>query len=228
MSRSPQDSLHTAAFVTPAGADWLASASASPRGVQALWAAAPTAPVTLPCGTAFDVISMDALFGRRVVGRLWTDGPGTGPVAAQGGRVMLFATPGTAQRLPALLGWEEWGAAAPPLLCYGRGDAVTVPPLFPPDPGPQEAAPLEGDPQEADAMKPGARESRAPESAVRESGVRESAPMPSPRWLVAPDVRSPWLPGPEVLLWACVRAARTAGSDLVSTAVTSAPAAFPG
>ncbi|WP_413809300.1 bifunctional DNA primase/polymerase [Streptomyces sp. OE57] len=223
MSRSPQDSLHTAAFVTPAGADWLASASASPRGVQALWATAPTAPVTLPCGTAFDVISMDALFGRRVVGRLWTDGPGTGPVAAQGGRVMLFATPGTAQRLPALLGWEEWGAAAPPLLCYGRGDAVTVPPLFPPDPGPQEAAPLEDDPQEADAGKPGAPDSRAPES-----GTRESAPMPSPRWLVAPDVRSPWLPGPEVLLWACVRAARTAGGDLVSMAVTSAPAAFPG
>ncbi|WP_413101410.1 bifunctional DNA primase/polymerase [Streptomyces sp. Inha503] len=234
MSRSPQDSLHTAAFVTPAGADWLASASASPRGVQALWATAPTAPVTLPCGTAFDVISMDALFGRRVVGRLWTDGPGTGPVAAQGGRVMLFATPGTAQRLPALLGWEEWGAAAPPLLCYGRGDAVTVPPLFPPDPGPQEAAPLEGDPlegdprlecdpPEADAGKPGAPESRGPES-----GTRESAPMPSPRWLVAPDVRSPWLPGPEVLLWACVRAARTAGGDLASTAVTSAPAAFPG
>ncbi|MBP8537248.1 bifunctional DNA primase/polymerase [Streptomyces sp. MK37H] len=223
MSRSPQDSLHTAAFVTPAGADWLASASASPRGVQALWAAAPTAPVTLPCGTAFDVISMDALFGRRVVSRLWTDGPGTGPVAAQGGRVMLFATPGTAQRLPALLGWEEWGAAAPPLLCYGRGDAVTVPPLFPPDPGPQEAAPLERDTPESGARKPGARESRA-----AESGTRESTPMPSPRWLVAPDVRGPWLPGPEVLLWACVRAARAAGGDLVSTAVTSAPAAFPG
>ncbi|MGW7695844.1 bifunctional DNA primase/polymerase [Streptomyces asiaticus] len=227
MSRSPQDSLHTAAFVTPAGADWLASASASPRGVQALWAAAPTAPVTLPCGTAFDVISMDALFGRRVVGRLWTDGPGTGPVAAQGGRVMLFATPGTAQRLPALLGWEEWGAAAPPLLCYGRGDAVTVPPLFPPDPGPQEAAPLERDAPESGA-RPGARKPLATESRAAESGTRESTPMPSPRWLVAPDVRSPWLPGPEVLLWACVRAARATGGDLVSTAVTSAPAAFPG
>ncbi|AEM87475.1 bifunctional DNA primase/polymerase [Streptomyces violaceusniger] len=213
MTRTPQDALHTAAYVTPAGADWLASASASPRGVQALWAAAPTAAVTLPCGTAFDVISMDALFGRRVVGRLWTDGPGTGPVAARGGRVMLFATPGTAQRLPALLGWEEWGATAPPLLCYGRGDAVTVPPLFPPDPDPPEAASLE---------------SGAPESGALECGARESAPVPSPRWLVAPDVRKPWLPGPEVLLWACVRAARAVGCDLVGTAVTSTPAVFPG
>ncbi|GLV78055.1 bifunctional DNA primase/polymerase [Streptomyces hygroscopicus] len=213
MSRPPQDSLHTAAFVTPAGADWLASASASPHGVQALWAQSPTAAVTLPCGTAFDVISMDALFGRQVVSRLWSDGPGTGPVAAQGGRVMLFAVPGAAQRLPALLGWEEWGAAAPPLLCYGRGDAVTVPPLFPPDPGPPP---------------PGAAEHAAPESAARESTARESAPAPSPRWLVAPDVRAPWLPGPEVLLWACVRAARATGDNLGGTAVTSAPAMFPG
>ncbi|WP_458086407.1 bifunctional DNA primase/polymerase [Streptomyces malaysiensis] len=258
MSRTPQDSLHAAVFVTPAGADWLASASASPRGVQALWAGAPTAPVTLPCGTAFDVISMDALFGRRVVGRLWTDGPGTGPVAAQGGRVMLFATPGTAQRLPALLGWEEWRAAAPPLLCYGRGDAVTVPPLFPPDPDPPATAPLEQDALEHSAQEPGAREPGTPESGVPEpgavesgavesstpessaaepgvpepgvpepGGTRESTPAPSPRWLVAPDVRNPWLPGPEVLLWACVRAARTAGNDLVGTAVTSAPAVFP-
>ncbi|MCG0291092.1 bifunctional DNA primase/polymerase [Streptomyces sp. PSAA01] len=218
MTRTPQDALHTAAYVTPAGADWLASASASPRGVQALWAAAPTAAVTLPCGTAFDVISMDTLFGRRVVGRLWTDGPGTGPVAARCGRVMLFATPGTAQRLPALLGWEEWGATAPPLLCYGRGDAVTVPPLFPPDPDQPEAAPLEHE----------ARGTGAPETGARESGGREPTPVPSPRWLVAPDVRKPWLPGPEVLLWACVRAARAAGDDLVGTAVTSTPAVFPG
>src|SRR5258705_406269 len=30
------------------------------------------------------------------------------------------------------------------------------------------------------------------------------------RWVVAPDTRHPWLPGADVLLWACVRAARTA------------------
>ncbi|WP_435243650.1 bifunctional DNA primase/polymerase [Streptomyces cucumeris] len=198
MSRWPREIQHTAAFVTPAGADWLASASHSPRDVHALWARHPAASVALPCGTAFDVVSMDALFGRRVVSRLWTDGPGTGPVAAQGGRVMLFATPGAAQRLPALLGWEEWGAAAPPLLCYGWGDAVTVPPLFPPDPPATES--------------PG-----------------DTAAAPSPRWLVAPDVRNPWLPGPEVLLWACVRAARAGGADLTATTpVTSAPAVFPG
>ncbi len=87
--------------------------------------------------------------------------------------------PGTAQRLPSLLGWEEWGThpgehsrtgSVPPLLCHGKGDAVTVPAL-----------------------------------------VGGAAPAPfDARWLVAPDTRRPWLPGAEILLWAAVRAARTA------------------
>lgn len=171
----------TAAYVTPAGADWLASASAFPRSVHALWSVRPGAPSVLPCGTAFDVVSVGTLFGRRMLDRLWTAGPGTGPVALHGGRMLLFAKPGTAQRLPALLRWREWrgsggGAGAgraeetiPPLLCYGLGDAVTVPP---PVPG-------------------------------------ENCPAGT-RWLVAPDVRHPWLPGADALLWACVRAARDA------------------
>ncbi|PAX83886.1 hypothetical protein CLM81_19760, partial [Streptomyces albidoflavus] len=59
--------------------------------------------------------------------RLWEEGPGSGPAAVQRGRLLLFAAPGTAQRLPALLRWEECGSAVPPLLCHGSGDAVTVP-----------------------------------------------------------------------------------------------------
>ncbi|MBB5935129.1 hypothetical protein FHS42_002179 [Streptomyces zagrosensis] len=121
-------------MVTSAGADWLASASAFPRSVHALWSARPTAPSVLPCGTAFDVVSAPALFGCRMVDRLWSDGPGSGPVAVQRGRVLMFTRPGVAQRLPALLSWEEWGAGVPPLLCHGVGDAVTIPPLRAPEP----------------------------------------------------------------------------------------------
>ncbi|NWF31261.1 bifunctional DNA primase/polymerase [Streptomyces sp. PKU-EA00015] len=152
--------------VTPPGAGWLASAQAHPRSALAQWEDRPTAPAVLPCGTVFDVVNVPTVFGRRMLGRLWDEGPGSGPVAMHRGRMMLFAAPGTAQRLPSLLDWEEWGEAVPPLICHGIGDAVTVPPLTPSD-------------------------------------------TPSaPRWLVAPDTRRPWLPGPEVLLWACVRAAR--------------------
>ncbi|WP_437019315.1 bifunctional DNA primase/polymerase [Streptomyces sp. enrichment culture] len=167
--------------VTTDGAAWLASAGTHPRSTLAFWEEQPDAPVVLPCGSAFDVVSAPAVFGRRMLDRLWEEGPGSGPVAEFRGRTLLFSAPGTAQRLPSLLEWEEWGArgrgggradAVPPLLCHGTGDAVTVPPLH---------------------------------GAGSPSGSGSGS-----RWLVAPDTRHPWLPGPEVLLWAAVRAARTA------------------
>ncbi|MFC8368526.1 MULTISPECIES: bifunctional DNA primase/polymerase [unclassified Streptomyces] len=157
--------------VTPDGAAWLASAGTYPRSTLSHWGERPDAPVVLPCGVVFDVVSVPAIFGRRMLDRMWDEGPGSGPVAEFRGRTLLFAAPGTAQRLPALMEWEEWGAhgtrtdGVPPLLCHGPGDAVTVP---------------------------------AP------------TPRSGSRWLVAPDTRHPWLPGPEVLLWAAVRAARAA------------------
>ncbi|GHD89477.1 bifunctional DNA primase/polymerase [Streptomyces naganishii] len=165
------------ASVTADGAAWLASAGTYPRSTLALWRERPDAPVVLPCGTAFDVVNAPAMFGRRMLDRLWAEGPGSGPVAVHRGRMLLFTAPGTAHRLPSLLEWEEWGArgreagggraaSVPPLLCHGTGDAVTVP---------------------APAGQPSAS-----------------------RWLVAPDTRHPWLPGPEILLWAAVRAARAA------------------
>ncbi|MFG2555019.1 bifunctional DNA primase/polymerase [Streptomyces sp. NPDC048581] len=160
--------------VTPDGAAWLASAGSYPRSMLALWAERPHAPVVLPCGSVFDIVNTPAIFGRRMLDRLWDEGPGTGPVAAFRGRILMFAAPGTAQRLPSLLRWEEFSRTdgIPPLLCHGTGDAVTVP------------APAD---------------------------TYAASPAPSEtRWLVAPDTRNPWLPGPEVLLWAAVRAARAA------------------
>ncbi|MDT3400561.1 hypothetical protein RKE29_28795, partial [Streptomyces sp. B1866] len=54
------------------------------------------------------------------------------------------------------------------------------------------------------------------------------APAAASRWLVAPDVRHPWLPGPDALLWACVRTVRAASSGPGRTSVTSAPVLFRG
>src|SRR5690242_3490697 len=105
--------------VTPDGAAWLASAGTYPRSTLAHWRERPDAPVVLPCGSAFDVVSAPAVFGRLMLDRLWGDGPGSGPVAAFRGRTLLFAAPGTAQRLPSLLEWEEWSAE-------GRRDGRTA------------------------------------------------------------------------------------------------------
>ncbi|MDI3386963.1 bifunctional DNA primase/polymerase [Streptomyces sp. B-S-A8] len=174
--------LDRATVVTADGASWLASASTHPRSTLALWESRPHAPVVLPCGSAFDVVSVPAVFGRRMLDRLWDEGPGSGPVAAHRGRMLVFAAPGTAQRLPSLLAWEEWSPAVPAPLCHGTGDAVTVPPLTPPD----ETAPTE---------------------------------RLGSRWLVAPDTRHPWLPGPEALLWASVRVARALAGGAVRISI---------
>lgn len=187
------------AGVTSEGATWLASAGTHPRSTLALWQERPHAPVVLPCGSTFDVVNAPAIFGRRMLDRLWDEGPGSGPVATYRGRMLLFAAPGTAQRLPSLLEWEEWGSrgagdqeaaghvgrceAVPPLLCHGTGDAVTVPAPIADGTGPSAAARLES------------------------------------RWLVAPDTRHPWLPGPEIMLWAAVRAARAAASVAVRISI---------
>ncbi|MEV7102940.1 hypothetical protein [Streptomyces atroolivaceus] len=183
------------AQVTASGAAWLAGASAHPRSTLSQWEARPCSPGVLPCGSSFDVVNVPALFGRRMLEQLWAEGPGSGPVATHRGRMLLFASPGTAQRLPSLLAWEEWGTgsaggsrrhqgALPPVLCHGTGDAVTVPPLT------------------------------------------GGAGTGGPRWLVAPDTRSPWLPGPDVLLWACVRVGRSAAPS--TTGYSIFPPADPG
>ncbi|MFH8472918.1 bifunctional DNA primase/polymerase [Streptomyces sp. NPDC018000] len=181
------------AQVTAAGAAWLAGAAAYPHSTLAQWEAHPSSPVVLPCGSAFDVVNVPTVFGRRMLEHLWTDGPGSGPVVTHRGRMLLFASPGTAQRLPSLLDWEEWGGGleprtgtdargpgggkVPSLLCHGTGDAVTVPPLT------------------------------------------CASSTPGPRWVVAPDTRSPWLPGPDVLLWACVRVTRSTPSSAARSSI---------
>jgi hypothetical protein len=195
-----------ASCVTPEGAGWLASACLFPASVHALWLHRPASPSVLPCGTAFDVVSAPPLPGRMILEQLWSNGPGSGPVAIHRGRVLLFAATGTAQRLPALLSWGEWrqpkrAATAetfPPLICLGYGDSVTVPALHRGHQTKREEREQRKEDEEREERK---------KQAERE-GLARPEPGPS-RWLVAPDVRHPWLPGPEVLLRACVRPGRT-------------------
>ncbi|MFD8740392.1 bifunctional DNA primase/polymerase [Streptomyces sp. NPDC059618] len=200
--------------VTAEGAAWLASAGTYPRSTLALWRERPDAPVVLLCGSAFDVVSTSALFGRRMLDRLWDEGPGSGPVAAHRGRILLFAAPGTAQRLPSVMEWEEWG----PGTAQGHGSGAAG----------EGAAGLQGD------VGNGGRGGRCREvppllchgtgdavtvPPVNPGAGGQEAVRPDSRWLVAPDTRLPWLPGPEILLWAAVRAARAAASAAVRISI---------
>ncbi|MEU7056252.1 bifunctional DNA primase/polymerase [Streptomyces sp. NPDC046197] len=191
--------------VTTEGAAWLASAGTYPRSTLALWRERPDALVVLPCGSVFDVVSAPAIFGRRMLDRLWDEGPGSGPVAVHRGRMLLFAAPGTAQRLPSLLEWEERGTQGSRESPYSRGSHGSR--------GSQDAH------DSQDPRTGSGRTGGVPPLLCHGNGDAVTVPAltddasphwPASRWLVAPDTRHPWLPGPEILLWAAVRAARAA------------------
>ncbi|MFF8530564.1 hypothetical protein ACF07B_00980 [Streptomyces sp. NPDC015532] len=275
--------------VTAEGAAWLASAGTYPRSTLALWRERPDAPVVLLCGSAFDVVSASALFGRRMLDRLWDEGPGSGPVAAYRGRILLFAAPGTAQRLPSLMEWEEWGVSTSPEHAGASPARVgTSPEHVGTSPSPERVGtspspervgtspspervgtspsrehvgafpgPAGAFPERAGAGERGGRPaagavqgpggpvgSAGPGHGPRAGRCREVPPLlchgtgdavtvpplnpgshgpeavrADSRWLVAPDTRRPWLPGPEILLWAAVRAAREAAASAVRISI---------
>ncbi len=192
----------TAAYVTLAGADWLASASPHPDEMHALWATRPAAPERAAVRHRLRrdqrPRALRAADGRPFMvrrSRLGAGGgaprpdpalrrSGHGPAAARAARLG-----GVGHRRPA--------AAVPRQRRRGHRPA---------------AAPLSGAAEDAPAIGPFL------------AAEEPSAPAGS-RWLVAPDVRDPWLPGPDVLLWACVRAARSvAGPEQETAAQHPVPA----
>jgi len=87
------------------------------------WATEGTAPVRLPTGLLFDVLEVPAVVGRAVLRRM----DRTGPVASTGSRTSLLVAAGSAEELPGLLDWLEWGGVALSLTAVGRGGLITAP-----------------------------------------------------------------------------------------------------
>ncbi|MEV7683711.1 SCO3374 family protein [Streptomyces sp. NPDC088341] len=87
------------------------------------WAAEAGPPVLLPTGLRFDVLELPADAGAAVLRRI---GP-TGPVALLGGRMGVLVAAGSADELPGLLDWLEWGGIALGLTALGAGGRITAP-----------------------------------------------------------------------------------------------------
>ncbi|MFF3750665.1 SCO3374 family protein [Streptomyces sp. NPDC002018] len=87
------------------------------------WAAEAGPPVLLPTGLRFDALELPADAGAAVLRRI---GP-TGPVALSGGRIALLVAAGSADELPGLLDWLEWGGIALELTALGTGGRITAP-----------------------------------------------------------------------------------------------------
>ncbi|MFF0385521.1 SCO3374 family protein [Streptomyces sp. NPDC004286] len=87
------------------------------------WATAPGAPLRLVTGVRFDVLDVPAEAGAAGLRHLAPDSP----VALMGGRMRLLVAAGSAEELPGLLDWLEWGALALDLRALGAGGLTEAP-----------------------------------------------------------------------------------------------------
>ncbi|MFD5426690.1 SCO3374 family protein [Streptomyces sp. NPDC127084] len=100
------------------------------------WATADGPPVQLLTGLRFDVLELPADAGLVLLRRYAR----TGPVALAGRRMRLLVAAGSADELPGLLDWLEWGGIGLELTAMGAGERISAPQgaagwLRPPEPG---------------------------------------------------------------------------------------------
>ncbi|MER7914419.1 SCO3374 family protein [Streptomyces sp. NPDC096068] len=88
------------------------------------WATLAGPPVALVTGLRFDVLELPAAAGRGVLRRV---GAATGPVALAGHRMRLLVAAGSAEELPGLLDWLEWGGIALDLAALGADGRMAAP-----------------------------------------------------------------------------------------------------
>ncbi|MGW0330881.1 SCO3374 family protein [Streptomyces sp. NPDC003011] len=89
------------------------------------------APVRLFVGLRFDVLDVPAEAGRAALRHLVAGSP----VALQDGRMRFLVAAGSAEELPGLLDWLEWGAVPLDLTMTGEGGVMDAP--APPARGPR-------------------------------------------------------------------------------------------
>ncbi|MEU6373245.1 SCO3374 family protein [Streptomyces sp. NPDC046909] len=96
----------------------------------------PGSPVRLSVGRRFDVLDVPLDAGRAGLRRLAPESP----VAVQGDRMRLLLAAGSADEVPGVLDWLEWGALPLDLTAVGEGGLMDAPP--PPEPGSTGPRPL--------------------------------------------------------------------------------------
>ncbi|SFG65135.1 SCO3374 family protein [Streptomyces mirabilis] len=108
------------------------------------WATVPGSPLRLAAGLRFDVLDVPAEAGVRALRHLGPTSPvalrasGSAPCgdpaarrekwpARHGKRMWLLVAAGSAEELPGLLDWLEWGALALDLTAIGAGGSIEAP-----------------------------------------------------------------------------------------------------
>ncbi|MFI5757907.1 SCO3374 family protein [Streptomyces sp. NPDC051569] len=96
-------------------------------GYELGWATADGPPVQLLTGLRFDVLELPADAGAALLRRTGPAAPMTGPVALCGERMRLLVAAGSADELPGLLDWLEWGGIALGLTVLGADGRMAAP-----------------------------------------------------------------------------------------------------
>lgn len=87
------------------------------------WPTVPGRPLRLLTGVRFDVLDVPAEAGAAALRHLVPDSP----VARCGDRMRLLVAAGSAEELPEVLDWLEWGALALDLRALGTGGLTEAP-----------------------------------------------------------------------------------------------------
>ncbi|MFF7868739.1 SCO3374 family protein [Streptomyces qaidamensis] len=98
------------------------------------WPTVPGDPLRLAVGVRYDVLDVPAEAGHAALRRL---APGS-PVALHGDRMLLLMAAGSAEELPGLLEWLDWGSLPLDLGAIGAGGLMEAPSR------PEGDAPLRG------------------------------------------------------------------------------------
>lgn len=90
------------------------------------WPTTGTLPPGLVTGVRFDAVDVPAQAGLAMLNRFPRPGQ-LGPVALDGHRIRLLVAAGSAEELPGLLEWLEWGGIPLDLTALGSGAAMRAP-----------------------------------------------------------------------------------------------------
>ena len=90
------------------------------------WPVAGVLPPALVTGVRFDALDAPAEAGFALLSRFPRPGQ-LGPVALDGHRIRLLVAAGSAEELPGLLEWLEWGGIPLDLAALGAGQSLRAP-----------------------------------------------------------------------------------------------------
>lgn len=148
------------------------------------WPTVPGDPPRLLVGVRYDVLDVPAEAGHAALRRLASGSP----VALHGGRMLLLVAAGSAEELPGLLEWLDWGAVPLDLVAIGAGGLMEAP--SPPVPHGEMAVPHGENPLPHGEPVPPVRGSRT--AAPCEAGA-----PPAPWGRVGSQGAAVWLRPPE-------------------------------